>query len=738
MTSSTTPEPADPAGPTLLVGHRGAGKSTLGQRVAAELHRPFTDLDDAIARRADRPISELLADGIEQFRRIETETLRQLCERDTDAIIACGGGVQSLPTDATVIWLDREDWRDEVRRSDRPRVRPELSVGEEFDWMQRTRPPRWRDAAHLRLPIPRGRSIEDSSRQLRTLLRWIDEAPDSRLANKSWLVPATPAELDRAIVDAERFGFAGVELRSDVFGHSFAIDEATSTIASLRHDEPGWLDDTTADIWDIDAQYADAVAANPPDCRPEKLIVSTHPDTVDPADVNGLIDAAERMQSVFELPPDAVTLKYVALPCDFDELGTFLDIAARLRSLNRETTILTGNRRFAWLRVILAADNATNYLPVGLRERTPEHPSPLDFGDLLPHLAGTAPTRFDALVGDPVDQSRGDMWHRRAALAAGDDELGYLKIPVARGELDDALPVLEQLPIRGVSVTSPLKVEAAESPRVQNPREMPALNTLRRTSSNHTPWVGTDTDEAGMHRALEILGMAADPSHLSPGGKWPERSEGRSGEADNPARAYRTIILGRGGASHAIARAIKNSDAELVAHLSARANWQPEHRELSDIDLIVNAAGGDHEHNQHVPPTRAWLDLHYCNVSAPPSPNPLSSHDHATQTVPTSDFRFPISDPLLLCSSLQFCVQTQRIERKPSDETKGNLNRNSELGNPTKPSSRGEVADWKEAREVDGGNPIHLQGDIFFIAQAKAQRAFWSAPNNQPPITDNQ
>ena len=70
----------------------GAGKSTVGRRLAQKLGWRFIDLDDEIERREHRPIADIFREhGEPYFRSIE-----RLCLKDvasfSDAVIALGGG----------------------------------------------------------------------------------------------------------------------------------------------------------------------------------------------------------------------------------------------------------------------------------------------------------------------------------------------------------------------------------------------------------------------------------------------------------------------------------------------------------------------------------------------------------------------------------------------------------------------------------------------------------------------
>ena len=83
----------------VLVGPRGAGKTTVGRLVARTLGRPFVDTDEEIGRVAGRPAGRFLADeGESAFRALEARVCARALAR-RGAVIALGGG--ALETDAT-------------------------------------------------------------------------------------------------------------------------------------------------------------------------------------------------------------------------------------------------------------------------------------------------------------------------------------------------------------------------------------------------------------------------------------------------------------------------------------------------------------------------------------------------------------------------------------------------------------------------------------------------------------
>lgn len=87
--------------PLFLLGMMGAGKSTVGRRVASALSAPFVDLDVRIERMFGTSISGLFATGEAYFRACERTALRSLVDEpgfaDSTVVVATGGGVVVQP-----------------------------------------------------------------------------------------------------------------------------------------------------------------------------------------------------------------------------------------------------------------------------------------------------------------------------------------------------------------------------------------------------------------------------------------------------------------------------------------------------------------------------------------------------------------------------------------------------------------------------------------------------------------
>jgi XRE family transcriptional regulator, aerobic/anaerobic benzoate catabolism transcriptional regulator len=81
-----------------LIGLRGAGKSTLGAKLAKALAVPFVELDREIEREAGTSLSEIfLLYGQPGYRRYERRCLEKVLEKNERAVIATGGSIVSEP-----------------------------------------------------------------------------------------------------------------------------------------------------------------------------------------------------------------------------------------------------------------------------------------------------------------------------------------------------------------------------------------------------------------------------------------------------------------------------------------------------------------------------------------------------------------------------------------------------------------------------------------------------------------
>lgn len=94
----------------VLMGAPGAGKSTVGPKLARRLEKDFIDVDVVIEQREGEPIPEIfLTRGEPAFREIERQVTLELIQQP--GVISLGGGaimndeVRAALKDVHVVWL---------------------------------------------------------------------------------------------------------------------------------------------------------------------------------------------------------------------------------------------------------------------------------------------------------------------------------------------------------------------------------------------------------------------------------------------------------------------------------------------------------------------------------------------------------------------------------------------------------------------------------------------------------
>jgi shikimate kinase len=127
----------------VLIGLMGAGKSSIGRRLAKRLALPFVDADKEIEKAAGKTINEIFDEhGEDYFRDGERRVIARLLD-DGPLILATGGGAFMAPQTRDVIaahglsvWL-RADLDVLLERVSRRDTRPLLNRGDPRQIMER-------------------------------------------------------------------------------------------------------------------------------------------------------------------------------------------------------------------------------------------------------------------------------------------------------------------------------------------------------------------------------------------------------------------------------------------------------------------------------------------------------------------------------------------------------------------------------------------------------------------------
>jgi shikimate kinase len=115
----------------VLIGAPGAGKSTIGRRVAERLKVPFVDTDALIEEDSGMSVADMFVElGEPEFRIREEEAVRRALGEQS-GVVALGGGAilsestRQLLADHTVVWL-RVNVSDAASRVGMNQARPLL------------------------------------------------------------------------------------------------------------------------------------------------------------------------------------------------------------------------------------------------------------------------------------------------------------------------------------------------------------------------------------------------------------------------------------------------------------------------------------------------------------------------------------------------------------------------------------------------------------------------------------
>ncbi|WP_083317079.1 MULTISPECIES: shikimate kinase [unclassified Corynebacterium] len=142
----------------VLVGPPGAGKSTIGRRIASALNLPIVDSDLLIEQAHGKACGEIFSElGEERFRELEAGCVAQALA--TGGVVSLGGGAVLTPSTRqllqrhTVVWIDVTA-EEGIRRTAGSTSRPVLQAddpAQHYRDLLATREPFYREVANYRV-----------------------------------------------------------------------------------------------------------------------------------------------------------------------------------------------------------------------------------------------------------------------------------------------------------------------------------------------------------------------------------------------------------------------------------------------------------------------------------------------------------------------------------------------------------------------------------------------------------
>lgn len=155
----------NPSHNLFIIGPTGAGKTSIGRRLAAHYGLPFVDLDQEIERHCGVNVNTIFEiEGEAGFRQRESALLDE-CSQRHGVLLATGAGIvlaehnrQLLRERGYVAWL-QTSIEQQLERLERDHHRPLLAVPnrhERLRAMAQVREPLYRDLADLAVPGEHG------------------------------------------------------------------------------------------------------------------------------------------------------------------------------------------------------------------------------------------------------------------------------------------------------------------------------------------------------------------------------------------------------------------------------------------------------------------------------------------------------------------------------------------------------------------------------------------------------
>ncbi len=162
-----------------LSGLIGSGKTAIGERLAARLGQPFFDLDREMDRELGRSFHELVREkGWLAFREREYGLCRRFATMSR-VVVALGGGTVRYAWNTDVLRgtgitilleADLNVLADRVRKADRPRVNPGVSLEEDLQHIWANCGHLYRDTADIIYRTDQDKTLESEVSDLASLL----------------------------------------------------------------------------------------------------------------------------------------------------------------------------------------------------------------------------------------------------------------------------------------------------------------------------------------------------------------------------------------------------------------------------------------------------------------------------------------------------------------------------------------------------------------------------------------
>lgn len=491
---------------TLLVGHRGAGKTSYLKSVAkfAEVHRlqvDAIDLDEEIARQSGvDQVGEVFSRlGEAEFRELEVKTFENLnLKTDRSTLIALGAGFSGpLPQGMPVVWIRR--LTDPLGRSflNRPRLNSLVSPVEEYLERFAAREDGYRRQSTDQLILPEG---------------YVSGLEEFVLTPSTWKLPFELTLSAKHVQNWNDFWakrlfwqLRHLEVRDDLLS---AADQA-KVLETLPSEKTIYSRRVTKGQSPKGIMVDWPLELGPASMTPQ--IFSLHEKT------QSLKQALDKLRG-------PAVLKAALSVDDFEELREghewWLEAPRQRAFLPRSV-----NGRWRWYRSLFGRRMPIHYFR---EDEGSAADQPLLWQEVLqPDLQDEK--GFAAVLGSPVEHSRSPLEHLEFFKKL---DMPFVAVDVAESEFAQAIQVLAGMGMRFAAVTAPLKKLAFAVATDSTPEAelTQAANTL---SFSGTSVKAHNTDVLALMKIKQNLPQGLDKVWLWGGGGvktsvkvvWPEAVE---------------------------------------------------------------------------------------------------------------------------------------------------------------------------------------------------------------------
>ncbi|WP_413558840.1 shikimate kinase [Bdellovibrio sp. HCB209] len=487
---------------TLIIGHRGTGKTELVKRMQITMQNPevaYLDLDDEIEKRIGKTIRELFMEHGEQyFRDMERQMFLEVLQKpykDIFLVLGAGFDVTIIPPEHHVVWVKRHTDLDGRIFLDRPRLNPDIGPLQEFIKRASPREVRYLAAADEVYLMPEG--IFEHHHQVLSLERQLLSHQLRNIGGGITVIASVFEKPSRLQLFKDRYAGRGIqffELRDDFltdeqtlqFMQEFSEDKFIFSFRAAKDRTEWWSSAQAQQIlekvswidWPLELGIPTEVLERIPK---EKIILSAH--------------ESAHFLDLQKLESEVGHLKFAPLIENFNDLSR-LHLWQRQQDDSRSFLPRSNDGRWNWYRQLQKGQQMINFWREG-EGSAGDQPSLFQW-----MMTPDKPAHFAAVLGDPVAHSFTPVEHSDFFVQR---KLPVFAIRIARDEFAEAMPVLQELGLQYAAVTAPHKEPAANWIKHTN---LKAVNTLY-FDKKSGQWLGTSTDEIGFVELIEGVGMLA-------------------------------------------------------------------------------------------------------------------------------------------------------------------------------------------------------------------------------------